>query len=169
MKVIVAILLGVVLYVNGQAQPQVQPQPTAPQAPQQPPVQQPAPAQSAPLLSQHRPQPPPSGGDGSNAVDTLPAGADSIIGQLKPGFSCDGKVYGYYADIINDCRVFHVCWPITDERGATLNKQWTFICGNQTLFNQERLVCDRPENVDCANSENFFSVNNDFGKIPGAQ
>jgi len=102
-------------------------------------------------------------------TNTLPAGAELIIGQLKPGFTCDNKVYGYYADVANDCRVFHVCWPITDEHGATLNKEWTFICGNQTLFNQERLVCDRPENVVCSQAESFYSVNNEFGKIPGAQ
>lgn len=73
-------------------------------------------------------------------VNTLPAGAEVIIGELRPGFTCDQKVYGYYADPHNDCRVFHVCWPITDERGFTLNKQWTFICGNQTLFNQVNLI-----------------------------
>jgi len=145
----VSVFVACVLLVKGQPQQQFQQQ-------QQQQFQQPQHQQQGP---QH------SGG----AVDALPAGVETIIGQLQPGFTCDNKVYGYYADVANQCKVFHVCWPIVSEHGATLNKQWTFVCGNQTLFNQERLVCDRPENVDCSQAESFYSVNNEFGKLQGQQ
>ena len=42
-------------------------------------------------------------------VNTLPAGAELIIGQLKPGFTCDSKVYGYYADVANEYGQLESC------------------------------------------------------------
>ncbi len=24
-------------------------------------------------------------------------------------FSCDGRPYGYYADVANECQIFHIC------------------------------------------------------------
>lgn len=70
---------------------------------------------------------------------TLPSGADLLLpGGYNTGFSCEGRIYGYYADTTNDCHVFYVCVPVTDEAGITTTYQYPFICGNQTKFNQVR-------------------------------
>jgi hypothetical protein len=46
----------------------------------------------------------------------LPAGSDLILNSaVKTTFSCDNRIYGYYADVDNDCQLFHVCYPINDE------------------------------------------------------
>uniref|UniRef100_T1J0R7 Chitin-binding type-2 domain-containing protein n=1 Tax=Strigamia maritima TaxID=126957 RepID=T1J0R7_STRMM len=114
-------------------------------------------------LAAPRPQAPPPAAAGPASL-TLPDGADVILGDIKPGFTCESKIYGYYADIFNDCKLFHVCVPVGDENGVTNPIQWSFVCGNQTLFNQEKLTCDYQENVDCSKSENFYSINENFGR-----
>ncbi len=34
-----------------------------------------------------------------------------------------------------------------------------FLCPNGTIFNQQYFICDWWYNVDCASSQNFFSLN----------
>ena len=45
------------------------------------------------------------------------SGYEFIIGQPAEVFSCEQRQYGYYADVDNDCRVFHICLPIQDHLG----------------------------------------------------
>lgn len=35
--------------------------------------------------------------------------------RISPGFSCQGREYGFYADVENRCRAYHVCQPVHDE------------------------------------------------------
>lgn len=116
-----------------------------------------------------RPAPPgPAPQPEGPSVFVLPDGANIIVGQIREGFSCEGKIYGYYADVNNECKIFHVCVPVLDAEGQPSQPAliFSFFCGNGTLFNQENLVCDHSENVDCSQAENFYSVNQEFGKIP---
>jgi hypothetical protein len=49
----------------------------------------------------------------------LPAGSDLLLGfQVRTTFSCDNRVYGYYADVDNNCQLFHVCFPVRDDIGG---------------------------------------------------
>ncbi|XP_042216151.1 U-scoloptoxin(01)-Cw1a-like [Homarus americanus] len=71
-------------------------------------------------------------------------------------FSCVDRPYGYYADLEANCQAFHVC----------LNDlKWSFLCPNQTLFNQEYFVCDHPINVDCTVADTFYTLNDNFGQV----
>ena len=47
-------------------------------------------------------------------------------------FTCEGRAYGYYADPETNCQVFHICM------GGDESLKWSFICPNQTIFNQVR-------------------------------
>lgn len=71
-------------------------------------------------------------------------------------FSCQGRVYGYYADPEVNCQVFHIC------PGAYGRGKFSFLCPNQTVFNQAYLVCDHPYNVDCSTADGLYSVNDNF-------
>jgi hypothetical protein len=51
-------------------------------------------------------------------------------------FSCEGKRYGYYADVANDCQIFHICYPVQYPDGQEEMFKWSFICPNQTVFDQ---------------------------------
>ncbi|XP_035224906.1 uncharacterized protein LOC118197503 [Stegodyphus dumicola] len=83
----------------------------------------------------------------------LPDGADILVGNVKTTFSCSND--GYYADVDNNCRIFHVC-----HSGARGTQQWSFLCGNQTLFNQLTLTCASPEDaIPCPEAPSFYYVN----------
>lgn len=69
---------------------------------------------------------------------SLPSNATSIRSDISDNFSCNEKAYGYYADIDNDCQVFHVCLPVTYPDGKEQRFRWSFICPEETTFNQVR-------------------------------
>merc|ERR1712086_217228 len=73
-------------------------------------------------------------------------------------FSCDGRAYGYYADPATNCQVFHICLGERDIK-------WSFLCPNQTIFNQQYFVCDYAINVECASAESFYILNANFGQV----
>jgi len=105
----------------------------------------------------------------SRMAYVLPDGSDSLVANMKTTFSCDNLPYGYYADVDNDCKIFHVCQPITDADGQLIETaHFSFVCGNQTIFNQESLTCAFPEDsLDCADAPSLFDLSNaNFGVIP---
>jgi len=95
-------------------------------------------------------------------------GALEVLGgEPDRSFDCDGRPYGYYADVANDCRVFHICNPIADDAGEIVaTHQYSFICGNQTVFSQDSLTCAHPEDAfPCEEAESYYDrVNSLFGQ-----
>uniref|UniRef100_A0A182QHE0 Chitin-binding type-2 domain-containing protein n=1 Tax=Anopheles farauti TaxID=69004 RepID=A0A182QHE0_9DIPT len=79
-------------------------------------------------------------------------------------FRCDQRHQGYYADVETRCQVFRVC-ANTDSSG----RGFAFLCPNGTLFNQRHLVCDWYMNVRCEDSESFYHVNEEIGKMAGGR
>lgn len=45
---------------------------------------------------------------------------------------------------------------------------FAFLCPNGTLFNQKYFVCDWYKNVDCLQSEQYYSRNDEIGKNMGS-
>lgn len=76
----------------------------------------------------------------------------------QTSFSCEGKPYdpGMYADMEVGCTVYHMCFS---------GRKESFLCGTGTVFNQEILSCDHPQNVDCNASPSFYAANEELGKI----
>ncbi|XP_069364184.1 uncharacterized protein [Maniola hyperantus] len=102
----------------------------------------------------------------------LPANATSIRENITDTFSCENRTYGYYADVDNECQLFHVCVPVQLATGRNLTFRYSFICPKETVFNQEVLVCARPrESIPCEESPNFYDLNMEIGKIaePGKE
>ncbi|CAG0924071.1 unnamed protein product [Notodromas monacha] len=95
----------------------------------------------------------------------LSSGAFSLFGNAQTTFSCDGKPYGYYADVDNGCRIFHICQSSLTESDAPVTR-WSFFCGGGTVFNQATLVCDFPENSPpCETSPEYHKDNDAFFKL----
>lgn len=90
-----------------------------------------------------------------------------------------------FGDIENNCQLFHVCVPQEFPDGKTVSfkyfknsckfilnllslkeiAQYTFACGNQTVFNQFSLTCaHESEAVPCASSADFFYLNERIGQ-----
>ncbi|XP_017778211.1 PREDICTED: uncharacterized protein LOC108563907 [Nicrophorus vespilloides] len=95
---------------------------------------------------------------------TLPSNATSIRADIDDSFSCEGREYGYYADVENECQLFHVCLPVTYSNGRSQTFRWSFICPEETVFNQEIFTCTRSdESIDCADSPRYYNLNTNFG------
>ncbi|CAG9794147.1 unnamed protein product [Diatraea saccharalis] len=104
----------------------------------------------------------------TKAADTLnlPANATSIRENITDTFSCENRTYGYYADVDNECQVFHVCLPSQTPSGRNVTYRWSFICPKETIFNQEVLVCTRSRDaIPCEESPMFYDVNMEIGKV----
>ncbi|XP_042216559.1 U-scoloptoxin(01)-Er1a-like [Homarus americanus] len=89
------------------------------------------------------------------------AGVDyPTYSEVPPGlsFTCSDKIPGYYADPEAQCQVWHWCIPS--------GQHYSFLCPNQTLFNQVYRVCDWWYNVDCSGSPDNYNINEDLYKIP---
>ena len=88
------------------------------------------------------------------------ADAESLLdAPLVKEFSCEGRDYGYFADVANNCQVFHICWPKMNELEEIIGmNQWSFICGNQTVFDQSSLTCNHVTDAfPCEESESLFN------------
>ncbi|KAB0804733.1 hypothetical protein PPYR_01703 [Photinus pyralis] len=96
---------------------------------------------------------------------TLPSNATSIRAEITDSFTCEGRSYGYYADTDNDCQIFHVCLPVVYSHTRSQMFKWSFICPEETIFNQEIFTCvNADESIDCMESPKFYSLNSHFGE-----
>lgn len=108
--------------------------------------------------------------DESEAALGLPADSSSIRENIVDEFTCDARPYGYYADVANECQIFHICYPVTYADGEEEMFKWSFICPNGTIFDQSSLVCSFPlDALPCEEAPNFFegpdSINSRFGEV----
>ena len=64
-------------------------------------------------------------------------------------------------------QVFHICLPIQDNDGNIIETaKWSFFCGNATVFDQQTLTCNYPEDAfPCEESPSLYGAV-EFGKIP---
>ncbi|XP_068241296.1 U-scoloptoxin(01)-Cw1a-like [Palaemon carinicauda] len=94
----------------------------------------------------------------------LPSDASLLLGNVNTGFDCANLPYGYYADEANSCAVFHVCLPYIDN-DLFVTRHFSFLCGEGTIFDQERLICDFPSSaLSCSQSSSFRRSNEYFGR-----
>merc|ERR1719312_2258801 len=105
-----------------------------------------------------------------NAIEGLPASAAALLdAPYDDGFNCDQQDagYGYYADTLNNCQVFHICNPVYNNDGELDRMdKYSFVCGEGTVFDQQTLTCNYPEDAfPCEESPSLYA-NVEFGKIP---
>lgn len=97
----------------------------------------------------------------NNQAYLLPMDAETILSApISESFSCEGRGYGYYADVDNNCELYHICLPLEDDLGQIVETaHWTFVCGNTTVFDQATLTCNYPEDsIPCEESESFYNL-----------
>lgn len=89
----------------------------------------------------------------------LPVGSTKILGdKIDTSFDCSGRAYGYYADVKNQCKVYHVCSPKTDEFGVRFYEHFSFVCAEGLIFDQRKITCvpGREASHQCSDSEKYF-------------
>jgi len=108
-----------------------------------------------------------TGGQGDDPLAALGQSIPGVPGEDYPiyaevpetGFSCEGQVDGgYYADPEAECQAFHICTA----DGAGGLAQYSFLCPNGTLFNQNYFICDWWFNFDCSTAEDLYSLNDEI-------
>ena len=94
------------------------------------------------------------------AVPGVPGEDYPIYAEVpESGFSCEGQVDGgYYADPEAECQVFRICTA----DGAGGLSQYSFLCPNGTVFNQNYFICDWWFNFDCAEAEGLYGLNDEL-------
>merc|ERR1711868_167526 len=92
-----------------------------------------------------------------SAVPGVPGEDYPIYAEVpESGFTCEGQVDGgYYANPEAQCQVFHICTA----DGAGGLAQYSFLCPNGTVFNQNYFICDWWFNFDCAEAEGLYGLN----------
>jgi len=95
---------------------------------------------------------------GARALN-LPAQADSVLATgISFTFSCENMPYGYYADVLNNCQVYHICKPLINN-GLQSMQRFSFFCPAGTLFDQIKHVCMSANSADltpCHLASNYF-------------
>ncbi|RWS08128.1 uncharacterized protein B4U79_13735, partial [Dinothrombium tinctorium] len=88
----------------------------------------------------------------------LPASSGDILQKVDTSFSCVGRNYGYYADVLNQCKVFHVCVPKYDANHQEVVEHYSFVCPQFTQFDQKLLTCVDAKEAEtlCEKSESYF-------------
>jgi len=89
----------------------------------------------------------------------LPDGAELILtSAIDNSYVCSDE--GIYADVNNNCEIFHICHITEEANGEASLRQYSFMCGNQTVFSQFSLTCaTREEALPCQYAPEFFSLN----------
>ncbi|CAM1321510.1 Uncharacterised protein g7807 [Pycnogonum litorale] len=101
----------------------------------------------------------------------LPSGTKKLLDSpLKTTFSCRGLPYGYYADMENDCRIFHLCVPPIrlppGYRQSNMVFMYSFMCASQTIFDQSKLTCRYPNDaIECRHSSQHLGSNRKFFRV----
>ncbi|CAL4181253.1 unnamed protein product [Meganyctiphanes norvegica] len=99
----------------------------------------------------------------ANRAFQLPGGSGR---PADASFSCEGREYGYYADVSNQCKVYHICQPQIDEFGqAAPAAHYSFVCGQDAVFSQLQLACVHRGTLEapCQEAPNLYeSVNAQF-------
>ncbi|XP_073819513.1 uncharacterized protein [Musca autumnalis] len=87
-----------------------------------------------------------------SAIPGVPGVDYPIYSQVPPtNFDCAQQALpGYYSDIEAQCQVFHIC---------ALNRTYSFLCPNGTIFSQEVLVCVWWNQYDCASAPSLYANN----------
>uniref|UniRef100_A0A1A9VQL0 Chitin-binding type-2 domain-containing protein n=1 Tax=Glossina austeni TaxID=7395 RepID=A0A1A9VQL0_GLOAU len=87
-----------------------------------------------------------------SAIPGVPGIDYPLFSQVPPtNFDCAQQALpGYYADIEAQCQVFHIC---------ALNRTYSFLCPNGTIFSQEVLVCVWWNQYDCASAPSLYANN----------
>ncbi|CAD6995672.1 unnamed protein product [Ceratitis capitata] len=92
-----------------------------------------------------------SGEGDYSAIPGVPAVDYPVYAQVpQTNFDCGQQLPGYYSDVDAQCQVFHIC---------ALNRTYSFLCPNGTIFSQETLVCVWWNQFECATAPALYGNN----------
>ncbi|OQR73118.1 hypothetical protein BIW11_01191 [Tropilaelaps mercedesae] len=89
----------------------------------------------------------------------LAASADQALNHqpINIQFSCANRPHGYYADIGNGCKIYHICNPQEVVGGKRAVMQYSFFCPSGTTFDQQERICTPSPTTPCVQSEMYYN------------
>ncbi|OQR72227.1 cuticular protein-like, partial [Tropilaelaps mercedesae] len=88
---------------------------------------------------------------------------DAFTQTIQTNFQCPRGRPGYYADIQNECRVFHICHEYSMPNGEPHSVRYSQFCPPGTVFDQLTLTCNFVwAAVPCGSANQFFYVNSNL-------
>ncbi|XP_050028630.2 uncharacterized protein [Dermacentor andersoni] len=95
----------------------------------------------------------------ATAVVTTEVNSTGGSGGAETGFSCEGRIFGYYGDPGN-CSLFHYCEPFADPENNQFVLHAAYLCPNDTVFNQLSLTCAYAhEALPCRRAPEYYYIN----------
>lgn len=92
-------------------------------------------------------------------VITTEVNSTGSSGGGETGFSCEGRIFGYYGDPGN-CSLFHYCEPFADPENNQFVLHAAYLCPNDTVFNQLSLTCAYAhEALPCRRAPEYYYIN----------
>lgn len=83
-----------------------------------------------------------------------------VLGAPASKFSCEGRQYGFYADVELRCEYFHVCTVRAGSEGQRVFEKHSFRCDDATVFDQEQFECRIPEEaLPCSQAQAYYGEN----------
>src|SRR5262249_4337409 len=79
-------------------------------------------------------------------------------------FSCFGREFGQYADVTNDCHIFHLCYPYLNSTTGRFNYQRiSFLCDQNSVFDQKNFRCVDNSSLEykCDDAPSFYKSSNE--------
>lgn len=76
-------------------------------------------------------------------------------------FTCYGRKIGYYADVEADCKIYHFC-ILGDYNGEPVYQRISYLCLNETLFDQQALDCVSKLSAPCSDSSKYYEESNNL-------
>ena len=79
---------------------------------------------------------------GQQDVTTQQPEIDEESPLQNTNFSCYGRPFGQYADIDEECRVFHLCHPYLNfTTGRLIYQRVSYVCGNNYVYDSRFFIC----------------------------
>lgn len=99
--------------------------------------------------------------DANNTTASLAVSSSHDQPINATAFTCYGREIGYYADIEHECKVYHFCL-IGDYNGEQVYQRISYLCLNETVFDQQALDCVEQAKLTspCAESEKNYDSSN---------
>ncbi|KAK8772329.1 hypothetical protein V5799_024427 [Amblyomma americanum] len=106
-----------------------------------------------------QPEPGPTVTEAAGNATVVAEALNSSSNGGEAGFSCEGRIFGYYGDPSN-CSLFHYCEPFADPENNQFVLHAAYLCPNETVFNQLSLTCAYAhEALPCRRAPEYYYIN----------
>lgn len=97
----------------------------------------------------------------ASTVASTPTDLPDISAYTNTSFTCYGRSLGYYADVVQNCKVYHFCL-LGEYNGEPIYQRVSYLCMNEKVFDQQALDCVKESELKapCKDSAQHYDISN---------